>query len=139
MCLVGSSIKTTNLEQITKGYKVGRFVVRRARGRAPKVVFISSDWRHVFPIGKWEEDAAKGTLPAEDNTFEVAPRYPKGFHVFHNLKDARRYCWSDLDEVVEVEVDPKSIVCQGVQRTFGDRYPCSVARRIKVLGTTQEE
>ncbi len=75
--------------------------------------------------GQWVEDKAPGSLV--DNR---GGTYPKGFHIWTTLEDAKRY--GGAQNVYKVEF--MNIVAVGTNNTGGSHYKtCIIARKMKIV------
>lgn len=103
--------------------------------------------KQIYELNKWVSDYSVYSLDTRDLSIYRRVKYKSGFHIFTELKDARRYfnsiaCDHDAgilefgtDESISiVRLEYKDAIVIGTQEIEGNLFsPCVVASSIKIL------
>jgi len=123
----------TDVEPITEGYKIYR--------RLNKDKLIPEYFGSPIKIGKWYNSSSsliRRLLFGKYIQTGNGKKYEQGFHVFHNLENAKYYRKWSYPQGIIVKVMIKNPICVGLQISFTPNDFVTVARQIKVIEIIKE-
>ena len=120
------------IEPITEGYKIYK---KLNKDKLMPEYFGSS-----IKIGKWYNSSSliRELLFGKYIQTSNGKKYEQGFHVFHNLKNAKDYKEWSYPQGILVKVIVKDPICVGLHDSFNPNDFVTVARQIKVIEIIKE-